>query len=218
VARSESFFVGGPAGRLEAILSWPETPPVAAAVVCHADPSQGGVMHFKTVFRTAKALQQAGVAALRFNFRGVGLSEGLHDRGRGEVGDARAALDEIARRFPSLPLLVGGFSFGSVVSSRLAAADARVGALFVLGFPVSRITDPSFLASILAPRLFVQGEHDVFGGDHPIRDLVEPLPQPRTLVVVPGADHFFTGHLDAVQTAVAGWAASRPWQSFSSDL
>ncbi len=211
MARNESFFLAGPTGRLEAILGWPETTPIAAAVVCHADPSQGGVMHFKTIFRIAKALQGARVAVLRFNFRGVGLSEGVHDRGRGEVGDAREALDELSRRFPSLPLLAGGFSFGSVVSCRLAAVDPRVRALVALGFPVVRVADPSFLKAIRAPRLFVQGENDVFGGAHVIRPLVEALPQPRSLVVVPEADHFFTGKLDALQTIVTEWAGGRPW-------
>ena len=212
MARNESFFIAGPAGRLEAILGWPETAPVAAAVVCHADPSQGGVMHFKTIFRIAKALQGARVAALRFNFRGVGLSEGVHDRGRGEVGDAGAALDELSRRFPSLPLLIGGFSFGSVVACRVAASDSRVRALLVLGFPASRIADSSFLTSIQAPRLFVQGERDVFGGADVIRPLVDALPEPRRLAVVPEADHFFTGKLDALQTIVAEWAGGRPWE------
>src|SRR5205823_6612038 len=81
--------------------------PPAAAVVCHAHPLQGGVMHFKVVFRAAKALQAESVAALRFNFRGVGRSEGRHDEGRGEQDDVRAALDELSRRFPGLPLLTG---------------------------------------------------------------------------------------------------------------
>ena len=212
MARSESFFIAGPAGRLEAILAWPEATPLAAAVVCHADPSQGGVMHFKAVFRAAKALQDSRLAALRFNFRGVGLSEGVHDRGRGEVEDARAALTELARRLPSLPLVLGGFSFGSVVSARLARSDGRVAALFLLGFPAERVKDPADLQAIRVPRLFVQGEHDAFGGAESIRRLVEPLPEPRSLVVVPGADHFFAGKLDALQAAVAAWARRRPWE------
>jgi len=212
VAPNESFTFAGPAGRLEAILMHTETPPVAAAVVCHADPQQGGVMHFKVVFRVAKALQEHGVAALRFNFRGVGLSEGSHDGGRGEQDDAQAAVDEMERRFPALPLVLGGFSFGSVMASRVAASDARARAVFVLGFPASRTTDTAYLASIRVPRLFVQGEDDVFGRGDAIRALVEPLPQPRSLVVVPNADHFFTGKLDALQEAVAAWATTRPWE------
>ena len=94
---NESFDLEGSAGRLEAILMNPSSEPVAAAVVCHAHPLHGGMMHFKVVFRAAKALQSAGLAVLRFNFRGVGRSEGTYDGGRGEAGDARAALDEMAR-------------------------------------------------------------------------------------------------------------------------
>ena len=213
MASNESFFIPGPAGRLEAILLRPAGEAVAAAVVCHADPAQGGVMHFKTVFRAAKALQERGLAALRFNFRGVGLSEGIHDRGGGEVDDARAALDEAQRLFPSLPLVLGGFSFGSVISARLASIDARVAAVFVLGFPAARAGDVSFLPSIRVPRLFVQGERDVFGGPEEMRELVDPLPEPRSLVIVPGADHFFTGKLDALHAAITRWAGTRPWES-----
>jgi alpha/beta superfamily hydrolase len=117
------------------------------------------------------------------------------------------------RRFPGLPLVLGGFSFGSVMAARVAASDARVRGLFVLGFPVSRLTDLSYLASIRAPRLFVQGADDVFGSGEALRALVEPFPERRTLVVIPGADHFFTGHLDSVQAAVAAWAAERHWQA-----
>src|SRR6266542_4033721 len=137
--------------------------PRAAAVVCHAHPLQGGVMHFKVVFRAAKALQAENVAALRFNFRGVGRSEGRHDEGRGELDDVRAALDELARRFPGLPLLAGGFSFGSVMALRAGCADPRVRALFALGFPMTMVRDPSFLQACTRPRLFVQGENDAFG-------------------------------------------------------
>lgn len=209
---NESFDIAGPVGRLEAILMRPEAAPVAAAVVCHAHPLHGGMMHFKVVFRAAKALQQQAVAALRFNFRGVGRSEGTHDEGRGEQDDVRAALDEVGRRFPSLPIVLGGFSFGSSMALRVGVREDRVHALFALGFPVSMIPDSSFLDPCRKPRLFVQGERDAFGDGRRIRDLVERLPQPRTLVVVPESDHFFAGHLERLQEVVGSWAAGRPWE------
>jgi len=212
VASSESLDFRGPAGRLEAILARPEAPPVAAAVVCHAHPLHGGMMHFKVVFRAAKALQSAGLAVLRFNFRGVGRSEGTYDHGIGEQEDARAALGEVQDRFPGLPLVLGGFSFGSVAALRVAARDARVRAVFALGFPL-RMADDAPLASIARPRLFVQGEADEFGPPAQLRALVEPLPPPREIVVIPGADHFFTDRLDALQGAVADWAQARPWDA-----
>ncbi len=211
MTRNESFEFGGPAGRLEAVLIHPEGEPAAAAVVCHAHPLHGGMMHFKPVHRVAKALQSAGLAALRFNFRGVGRSEGTHDHGIGEQEDARAALFELARRFPGLPLVLGGFSFGATVALRVAARDERVKAVLALGYPFTRSDSTAPLGAILTPRLFVQGEHDEFGSGAALARLVEPLPPPRELVVVRGADHYFTERLDALQAAVAAWAERRPW-------
>jgi alpha/beta superfamily hydrolase len=203
----------GPAGRLEAILTRPGAPPVAAAVVCHAHPLHGGMMHFKVVFRAAKALQSAGLAVLRFNFRGVGRSEGTHDHGAGEQEDARAALFEMQDRFPGFPLVLGGFSFGSVVALRVAARDPRVRAVLALGLPLTLAGDRASLEFVRQPRLFVQGERDAFGPGEVLRPLVEPLPPPRQIVLIPGADHFFEGHLDELQGAVADWAERRPWEA-----
>jgi hypothetical protein len=208
---NESFDIRGPAGRLEAILMRPATDPVAAAVVCHADPLQGGMMHFKVVFRAAKALQSQGVAALRFNFRGVGRSEGAYDHGRGELDDAAAALDEVQRRFPARPLILGGFSFGSAVALRLGAKDGRAAALIAMGFPISRLPDTAFLAAIRHPCLFVQGEHDVFGPKDRVQEAASRVPG-SSLVVVQEADHFFSDHLDELQGTVASWASRRPWE------
>jgi len=218
VASNETFDFAGPAGRLEAILMLPEGPPVGAAVVCHAHPLHGGMMHFKVVFRTAKALQSAGLAVLRFNFRGVGRSEGVHDHGTGEQEDARAALVEMQDRFPGLPLVLGGFSFGSAVALRVAARDARVHAVFALGYPLLlsfRGTPagqvPRNPPEARQPRLFVQGGNDEFGTGEALRALVLDLPSPREFVVIPGANHFFDGHLDALQGTIADWAERRPW-------
>lgn len=210
---NEAFFIQGPAGRLEALLIRPTVPPIGAAVVCHAHPVQGGMMHFKVVFRAAKALQHHGVAALRFNFRGVGLSEGRHDEGRGEQQDVQAALDDLERRFPGLPLLVGGFSFGSAMALATAARDARVRAAFALGFPITHVPDKGYLASLGVPRLFVQGERDEFGPRAAIESLVAALPEPKELHVIPGSDHFFNGHLETLQARIEAWAARRPWEA-----
>ena len=208
---NESFDLDGPDGRLEAILMNPPSSPVAAAVVCHAHPQHGGMMHFKVVFRAARALQSAGVAVLRFNFRGVGRSEGTFDDGRGEQDDARAALDEMERRFPGRPLVLGGFSFGSVVALQVGARDPRARALFVLGYPATFLDEAVPLDGGGQPRLFVQGENDPFGSGEALRSLVEPLPRGRTLVVVPDTNHVFDGRLDEMQGAVCSWAEQRPW-------
>jgi hypothetical protein len=212
VGATESFDFAGPAGRLEAVLFTPEAPAVAAAVVCHAHPLHGGVMHFKPVFRAAKALQAAGLAAMRFNFRGVGRSEGEHDHGRGEQEDAIAALGELERRFTGLPLVLGGFSFGSAVALRVAARDPRVRAVVVLGYPLLRAGDAPPLGAVAPPRLFVQGEHDEFGPGASLRALVEPLAPPRELRVIEGADHYFTGRLEPLHEAIESWARRRPWE------
>ncbi|MEO8501503.1 MAG: alpha/beta fold hydrolase [Vicinamibacteria bacterium] len=212
---TETFDFKGPAGRLEALLNVPAegVAPRAAAVICHAHPLHGGMMHFKVIFRAAKALQSMGVAVLRFNFRGVGRSEGSHDNGRGEQEDARAGLDEMERRFPALPLLIGGFSFGSAMAAKVAAKDARVKAVLILGFPITRLDSTADLALLHQPRLFVQGGDDEFGPGPAIRELVSTLPEPKTLKVIDGADHFFTGRLDELQTPIDDWAALRPWEA-----
>ena len=213
VGQNETFDIAGPAGRLECLLMRPDAEPVAAGVVCHAHPRHGGVMHFKVVFRAARALQHANVAALRFNFRGVGRSEGVHDDGRGEQDDVRAALDEVERRFPGLPLVLGGFSFGSNMALRVGCGDSRARALFALGFPLSMVPDTSFLRGCAKPRLFVQGEHDEFGSGAAVAALADTLPQPRQVVIVLGSDHFFGNHLDELQEAVRAWAATKPWEA-----
>jgi uncharacterized protein len=211
VAHNEAFVLPGPAGNLEAILIQPESPPQAAAVICHAHPLHGGMMHFKVVFRVAKALQACGLAALRFNFRGVGLSAGRHDYGIGERDDVSAALDEMQRRYPSLPIVLGGFSFGSHMALRVAAHDPRPAALLALGFPIESVPDPEFALAVRVPRLFVQGERDQFGGRGAITPWVDSLPPPRCLRIVEGSDHFFTGHLETLQGIVEDWARTAPW-------
>src|SRR5260370_36980071 len=139
-----TFFLPGPAGRLEALL-WdiPERGDIArpplAAVVCHPHPLFGGAMHNKAVYQVAKTLHRFGLPVLRFNFRGTGLSEGAHDDGRGEQDDVRAALDFLAGEFPGVPLLLAGFSFGAWVGLRVVCADPRVTALIGLALPVANL-------------------------------------------------------------------------------
>src|SRR5688572_23719782 len=125
------FFIPGPAGRLESLLWLPRdgAQPRAAAVLCHPHPRGGGTMDNNVVFRTARGLQAAGLAVLRFNFRGVGASEGVHDGQGPEVNDAKAALDHLQQRFPELPLWGAGFSFGARTILQLATQDERIARL-----------------------------------------------------------------------------------------
>ena len=207
---SETLFLNGPAGRLEAILWTPTRAgvPLLAAVVCHPHPLFGGTMHNKVVYSAAKTLDALGIPTLRFNFRGAGLSAGEHDKGRGEQDDARAALDFLATRFPGVSLLVAGFSFGSVVGLRVGCRDARVSELIGFGLPVNS-TDVSFLQECRKPKLFVHGGEDQFGARQKVEETVATLLGENRLVVVEHADHFFAGHLDEFNTAISAWLEQR---------
>jgi alpha/beta superfamily hydrolase len=205
---SRSLFLEGPAGRLEAILWKPAVQPSLAALVCHPHPLFGGTMHNKVVYQVAKSLDALGVPVLRFNFRSAGMSGGTHDQGRGEEGDAKAALDFLAEKFPGVPLLVAGFSFGCWVGSRVGCADERVLELIALGTPVNS-TDFSYLRHCEKPKLFVHGEKDQFGEIGKVEALVESLPGKNRLVVVTGAEHFFAGKLNQVDEAIRSWLEDR---------
>jgi alpha/beta superfamily hydrolase len=203
---TRNLFLEGSAGRLEAILWTPsaaERPPLAA-VVCHPHPLFGGTMHNKVVYQAAKSLDALGVPVLRFNFRGAGRSDGGHDRGRGEQDDVRTALDFLASEFPGVPLLLAGFSFGSWVGIRVGCEDSRVALLVGLGIPVNS-TDFSFLRQCHKPKLFVHGSNDEHGAIEKVKALMPALPRENHLVVVEGADHFFTGKLDQLDRAINAW-------------
>jgi len=207
---SRSLFLNGPEGNLEAILWKPTSsaPPPLAAVVCHPHPLFGGTMHNKVVYQTAKSLDVLGIAVLRFNFRGAGLSAGAHDHGRGEQRDVTAAVDFLSNEFPRVPLLVAGFSFGCWVGLRVGCADERVADLIGLGTPVND-SDFSYLHSCAKPKLFVHGSQDRYGHVQNLGHLVETLPGENRLVVVDGADHFFAGKLAQVDAAIAIWISER---------
>ena len=208
-----SLFLQGPVGRLEALLWTPLRPdPPLAAVVCHPHPLYGGTMHNKVVFQVAKTLHRLGLAVLRFNFRGAGLSEGVHDEGRGESDDVRAALVFLAEQFPARPLILAGFSFGARVGLQEGCSNqgpaAHVVELIGLGLPANS-PGLSFLRTCAKPKLLVQGERDQFGSRENVEALVADMPElhrkQTTLVFIPGADHFFTGKLTAVDKAVRAW-------------
>ena len=208
-----SLFLEGPAGRLEALLNAGSENATHAAVVCHPHPLFGGTLHNKVVFHTMKALNSFGFPVLRFNFRGTGLSHGEHDHGSGEVDDVRAALDWLESEF-HLPLIFAGFSFGAAVGLRAACADPRVRATVALGVPVApvaadseepRIYTYEFLQECAKPKLFVSGARDQFGPRAKLDGLVASIPDPKKLVIIEGADHFFEGRLREMREAVETW-------------
>lgn len=206
---SRNLFLAGPTGKLEAILWSPSdgSPPMAA-LVCHPHPLFGGTMHNKVVYQAAKSLDALGLPVLRFNFRGTALSEGKHDRGEGERGDVRAALDFLTAEYPNVPLLLTGFSFGCWVGLRVGCEDARVTRLIGLGAPVNS-ADFSYLAHCAKPKLFVHGANDQFGDPAKLRSMVAALPGENKVVVVEDADHFFVGKLDQVDAAITNWMRQR---------
>lgn len=200
-----TFFLPGPAGNLEATLwTTPLADPSMTALVCHPHPLFGGTLHNKVVFQTAKALNQHGIPVLRFNFRGAGLSEGEHDKGRGELEDVRAAIEYLASEFPGPPILVAGFSFGAWVGLRVGCEDARIEKLIGLGIPVANM-DMSYLRQCGKPKLVIQGGGDQFGSRASVEEFFATLPEPKRLVIVEGADHFFAGHLTEVRKAIDSW-------------
>ncbi len=207
---SQNLFLEGPAGRLEAILWMPvrAVSPSLAAVICHPHPLFGGTMHNKVVYNAAKTMDALGIPVLRFNFRGAGLSGGVHDNGRGEQGDVQAALDYLAAQFPGIPLLLAGFSFGSFVGLRVGCRDTRVSELIGIGIPVNS-SDFSFLADCLKPKLFVHGADDNFGARKKVEEAVAALTGENRLVIIEDADHFFAGHLDEFNPAIAKWLTER---------
>jgi alpha/beta superfamily hydrolase len=165
-------------------------------------------MHNKVVYQAAKSLDALGLPVLRFNFRGAGTSEGTHDRGQGEQGDVRAALDFLAGEFRGIPLLLAGFSFGCWVGLRVGCRDERVTELIGLGTPVNN-TDFSYLRSCTKAKLFVHGSNDEHGDVNKVEALVASLPGEKRVVIVPSADHFFAGKLDQLDHAITTWLTER---------
>jgi hypothetical protein len=211
-----SLFLDGPAGRLEALLNAGAANATHAALVCHPHPLFGGTLHNKVVFHTMKALNSFGFPVLRFNFRGAGLSQGEHDQGNGEVDDVRTALDWLDAEY-HLPLLFAGFSFGAAVGLRAACADTRVRAVIGVGTPVVPVAEATeeprvyaldFLHQCTKPKLFVSGARDQFGPRGKLEALVASVPEPKQLVLIEGADHFFEGRLRELREATETWVKS----------
>ncbi len=199
--RIESYFLDGPAGRLEALLEEPEDQaPRMAALVCHPHPLYGGTMHNKVVYRIARGLRRAGLVVLRFNFRGVGASEGEHAHLTGEIEDARSALAWIRQRYPSLPFALAGFSFGARVITRLGCAMTDASFLMAVGHSTERSNE--YLETCPVSKIFIQSTHDQFGPRPELEAVYARLAEPKQLIWVEAADHFFAGALEQLEEEV----------------
>jgi uncharacterized protein len=206
--------LAGPAGRLEAVLNEGAPDAPFAALVCHPHPQGGGTLHNKVMYHAMKVLNEPSfgfsLPVLRFNFRGTGLSQGTHD-GKLEAGDVLAAMDWLVNEY-SRPLIVAGFSFGAAMAlSACCSHDpsrASVRALVALGLPTEaegREYKYRFLSHCTIPKLFLSGDHDQYAPSTQLAHVVDSAAEPKRLLLVGGADHFFTGQLEAMQQALCGW-------------
>jgi alpha/beta superfamily hydrolase len=227
-----TFDIQGPAGRLEALMDDPacgchlapvrtetvadagpgpghDEKPRVAVVLAHPLPTGGGTMHNKVVYQVAKGLCRTGAVVLRFNFRGVGTSDGAFEDGPGEMADFRAALDFMASRYPGVELWAAGFSFGAWIALTVGAMDDRVSALIGVAPPVEQYDFSAVLES-LKPKFFIQGDRDDLCPYQAMREFYARVPGPKELVTIDGADHLFDGKTpevaEAVEDLLAGYS------------
>jgi alpha/beta superfamily hydrolase len=205
--RIESIDIAGPAGRLEALYEAPhDREPWCAAVVCHPHPQFGGTLHNKVVYRIARGLRRAGVAVLRFNYRGVGRSQGAYGDLDGEIEDARAVLGWLRARHPELPHALAGFSFGARVIMRLGCEMGEARYLLACGFPTA-MGGAEFLEHCAVEKVFLQSTHDQYGPRAELDAAYARWAEPKRIEWIEAADHFFSGALDALEERVERVAA-----------
>jgi len=193
--------IPGPEGVLEALLDMPAETPRAVALFGHPHPLHGGTMHTKALYQAAKAMTRIGVAALRFNFRGVGRSAGTFDSGPGEKADFLAAVTFAAERFQETPIWAAGMSFGSWIAMTAGAEDARVSLLLGIAPPVDRY-DFDELKTCTLPKFIIHGEMDELISMKDVRRFYAQIPEPKELVTIEDADHLFDGKTGLVGEAV----------------
>lgn len=194
-------------GRLEAILKEPSGTRRGVGLVCHPHPLGGGTMHNKVVFRAAAGLVDTGLATIRFNFRGVGASTGMHNEIEGGKEDVRDVLDYLSINYPGEEITLAGFSFGSRTGLEVAYTDEHVTRLISIGTPVDKYEDYEFLKQLRKPILFVHGDRDEFGSVENVRRLFETVGRntDAELVVFENCGHFFDEHLNELRDTVRNW-------------
>ncbi|MEO5617165.1 MAG: alpha/beta fold hydrolase [Candidatus Eisenbacteria bacterium] len=211
IARLAALTLEGPAGPLEVLLQeWEGREHPIAAVVCHPHPLYGGTLHNKVVHRAAGVLHALGAAVLRFNFRGVGRSAGAHDRGSGELEDARAALEWMRVRHPRARAWLAGFSFGSWIAARLAAESPQAERLILIAPPI-RTSSFTALYDCTTPKLVIQGTADDICPPELLKVEFPRWADPKKLVLVPGGTHFFDRKLAELAAALEGAIRDEGW-------
>jgi alpha/beta superfamily hydrolase len=199
-SRSERVSIAGPAGEVEAVVEDPGAAATRYAVVCHPHPLFGGTMDNKVVTTIARALSQAGIATLRFNFRGVGSSAGVFDQGAGETDDADAVASWGAERWPGRALVLAGFSFGAAIALRLA--QRRLPQHLITVAPAIALFDAAAMSVPRCPWLVIQGDADDVVDPRAVIHWVDGLDPKPQLTVLPGVGHFFHGRLLELRDAV----------------
>ena len=197
-----------PAGSntLEGLISVPQGSPRAGVVICHPHPLRGGEMSNAIVEALVGAFGDAGHATLRFNFRGVGASTGVHDEGRGEIDDVQSAVTCLLARSAVPIVAVAGYSFGAWVGLAAGVADPRVHRLIGIAPPVAS-RDHGFLAGAAKPTLLIAGDCDDYAPVAKLSALAAGLGDQPSLVIVAGADHFFGSAAHEVSRAAAEFVA-----------
>lgn len=200
IAQTDRLELDGPAGRIQLLRNAPESGSRGVAVIAHPHPLFGGTMDNKVVQTLARAFVQAGWTALRFNFRGVGASQGTYDEGRGESEDLQAVIQALA---PEGPLAVAGFSFGAFVTAQALQAlwgTRDVRAVVLVGTAASRFAVPSLPPESHDRALVIHGESD---DTVPLTSVLDwARPQSLPVTVVPGVEHFFHGQLPLLKSVV----------------
>ncbi len=200
----EAVSIPGPSGPLEGIVNIPAHAKAAqVAVICHPHPVYGGTMTNKVVHTLARAFNDFGLIAVRFNFRGVGASAGHYDEGNGETDDAVAVMDWAAQRWPGSQTWLGGFSFGGAVAIRAAVARGAQRLVTVAPGIKNVAIDTGRLPE--GDWLLVQGDNDELVNARDVQDWASALSSPPQIVLLPGADHFFHGRLNDLRAVVVEW-------------
>jgi uncharacterized protein len=201
-SQSATVLLDGPAGVLELAVDRTECPPrPAIAVVCHPLPTEGGTMHNKVVTMTVRALRELGLDTVRFNFRGVGASEGTFDEGHGEADDLRTVANWVRAQRPDAALWVAGFSFGAYVALR-AAELLQPAFLLTIAPPVQRSWDFDTLTLPTCPWLVIQGDADEVVDPQAVSAWIDAMPRPPQLVRMPDTSHFFHRKLMDLRGAI----------------
>lgn len=193
----------GPAGALEVLIETPAVAPAAFAVVCHPHPSYGGTLDNKVVYILSRAFLELGLATIRFNYRGVGASEGQFADGIGETEDTLAMARHGRERWPGAALWLAGFSFGGAVAIRAASAASAAGLVTVA--PAIGRVDVGDVAAPGCPWLLVQGDADELVSPAEVFEWVQRLVRPPQIVMLEGVEHFFHGKLNELRQAVTGF-------------